>query len=179
MHPESSTLAFAHFAPGEEWRAIPGYEPCAASSAGRVRGMRGHVLKPWCAGSARQYFYVSLGAQRKAGVHVLVCEAFHGPRPSPLHEVAHEDGDSTNNAADNLRWALHQSNVDDQRRHGTLHPPCLRGEAHGRAKLTAETVARLRGRKFHYGEVVELAARHGVSASTIHRAASGRTWVDS
>ena len=39
-------------------------------------------------------------------VHILVCEAFHGPKPSGKNlSVDHEDRNRSNNRADNLRWA--------------------------------------------------------------------------
>jgi hypothetical protein len=179
MREDSSIPAFAHSCIGEEWRTIPEYDPYAVSSRGRVRGLRGHILRPWLAGGARQYLYVQLGTRRTAGVHVLVCEAFHGPRPAALHEVAHTDGDAANNAAANLRWVLHAENVSDQRRHGTLCTPVYQGERHPRAKLTEKVVASLRGRVFGYGEAKALAEQYGVSTSTIRRAAHGQSWVGS
>lgn len=135
-------------------------------------------VSSWPAGSARQYLYVQLGTRRKVGVHVLVCEAFHGPQPSPLHEVAHRDGRSANSATDNLRWALHRENVEDQRGHGTLHAPVYHGGDHPRAKLTPAIVSQLRVRKLVRGEAVTLAKRHGVHPSTILRAARGQNWPD-
>lgn len=38
-------------------------------------------------------------------VHRVVCEAFHGPEPFPNADVIHRDGDTLNNAENNLRWA--------------------------------------------------------------------------
>lgn len=38
-------------------------------------------------------------------VHVLVCTLFHGERPSSDYSVDHIDRDTSNNRADNLRWA--------------------------------------------------------------------------
>ena len=161
---------------GEEWRAIPACDPYAVSSLGRVRDRNGRILKTFSAGSTRQYEYVDLGTKRRASVHVLVAEAFHGPKPSPRHEVRHIDGNPRHNTPENLRWGLHAVNVDDQRRHGTLHAPVYHGSEHPRAKLTDEAVQSLRGCKFAYGEVASLAKQFGVSPSTIHRAATGRSW---
>ena len=98
-------------ATGGEWRPFPGdtrYEVC---SLGAVRNTRtGHVLKPWLAGYG--YWYVQLGAKGlKTGIHRLVALTFLGPPPSPLHEVAHSDGNRHNNAITNLRWATHAQNV--------------------------------------------------------------------
>lgn len=47
-------------------------------------------------------------------VHLLVCEAFHGPRPSKSHHAHHIDGDKVNNKASNLEW-------QHRKRHFALH----------------------------------------------------------
>lgn len=44
-----------------------------------------------------------LGMRPTRPVHVLVCVAFHGPRPAKA-DVRHCDGDKFNNAATNLTW---------------------------------------------------------------------------
>lgn len=44
-------------------------------------------------------------------VHVIVCTAFHGPKPSKLHEVGHEDDDRSNNHPNNLRWITRSENM--------------------------------------------------------------------
>ena len=36
--------------------------------------------------------------------HIVVCEVFHGPRPSLLHEAHHKDSNIKNNKADNVEW---------------------------------------------------------------------------
>jgi len=163
----------------EEWRDVLGFEAYYdVSSHGRVRRKEtGRILRPWIAGSG--YYYVELrgvNRRKRVTVHILVAEAFHGPRPSPRHEVAHWDGIATHNCADNLRWATHAENVHDQQRHGTLHTPIMRGADHPRAKLTAEDVICIReaycGRR---GQLTELARTHGVHSSTIRRAAVGST----
>lgn len=52
-------------------------------------------------------------------VHILVCEAFHGPRRLGL-EVAHNDGNRLNASATNLRWATRLANIADKWLHGTM-----------------------------------------------------------
>lgn len=56
--------------------------------------------------------------QKTYYIHGLVARAFHGPPPSPYHEVGHRDGDSFNNHVSNLRWVTRLENADDKRRHG-------------------------------------------------------------
>jgi hypothetical protein len=41
----------------------------------------------------------------KTSVHIAVCEAFHGPRPTKEHTVDHIDRIRHNNHSSNLRWA--------------------------------------------------------------------------
>jgi len=166
--------------PAEVWRDVAGCEESYdVSSHGRVRRKEtGRILRPWIA--AKSYHYVDLrgvNCRRKVGVHVLVAEAFHGPKPSPRHEVAHWDGLGTHNLIGNIRWATRAENVEDQRRHGTLHPPVFRGASHPRAKLRDQDVRNIRsvysGRR---GELTELAKFYGVSSRTVARAATGRMW---
>jgi hypothetical protein len=58
------------------------------------------------------------GKKRNFYVHLLVCEAFHGPRPSPMHEARHLNGDPTDNRAENLSWGTKSENAQDGIRHG-------------------------------------------------------------
>lgn len=165
----------------EQWRDVVGFEAdYEVSTFGSVRRKgTGHILRPWFA--AKRYHYVHLcagGRKKKVGVHVLVAEAFCGPKPSPVHEVAHWDGVATNNRVENIRWATHGENVEDQRRHGTLHTPVYHGASHPRAKLTDQVVLYIRyvysGRR---GQLTELALIYGVTRKTIKRAATGQGWT--
>jgi hypothetical protein len=114
----------------EQWKPVPGFEGAyEASSEGRVRSITrtvsdgstraGQVLRPCDNGAG--YGIVTLcagGVETTRTVHSLVAEAWLGPRPAG-HEVCHQDGDSSHNAASNLRWGSHASNMRDQVRHGT------------------------------------------------------------
>jgi hypothetical protein len=59
------------------------------------------------------------GKTRKMLIHREVCEAFHGPKPSPLHEVRHLNGDRSDNRPDNLSWGTRSENAKDRMSHGT------------------------------------------------------------
>ncbi len=58
------------------------------------------------------------GVRRTRPVHVLVCQAFHGPKPSG-QEVLHGDGNKANCDAGNLRWGTRRENNLDAVRHLT------------------------------------------------------------
>lgn len=104
---------------------------------------------------------------------MLVCEAFHGARPSPQHEVAHGDGTRSNNAAYNLRWATKIENAADRVIHGTQQ----RGETAPISKLTDEDVRAIR-RLHHgrYGDGIRLARQFGVSNTQITNIIKNRQW---
>jgi HNH endonuclease len=109
--------------PTERWRPSvePGY---AVSSLGRVMSLRpgkvGLIMRMWR--DDEGYEHVTLtrdNVNKRRSVHQLVAEAFLGSRPSPAHEVAHEDGKPWHNVATNLRWATEKENQRDRLRHGT------------------------------------------------------------
>lgn len=49
--------------------------------------------------------------------HILVCTAFHGPRPSPRHQVDHINRDRFDNRPENLRWVTPHENSMNSIRH--------------------------------------------------------------
>lgn len=119
-----------------EWRDIPGYEGhYQVSDDGQVKSLartyvtRGGVTKPIRERILRAavpprdpYPRVVLrdpaGHARTRKIHQLVASAFHGPSPFVSAHVCHNDGDSTNNHPDNLRWDTCSENGRDTVRHG-------------------------------------------------------------
>ncbi len=101
--------------PGEEWRPVVGFEEhYEISSEGRLRRTSrrcGSYAGRLVAGRGFQnggYPAVGLSVgnvQRMKRVHILVAEAFLGPRPSPRHIVHHKDHNPGNPRASNLQWA--------------------------------------------------------------------------
>lgn len=78
------------------------------------------------------------GFRRKWKLHNLICEVFHGPRPSKFHQVCHLDGDKLNNSAANLTWGTPKKNAE----HRNLHGRTSKGVRHG--KSVSAAVARSR-----------------------------------
>ncbi|TAL42380.1 MAG: hypothetical protein EPN91_08350 [Salinibacterium sp.] len=111
-----------------EWRPVVGFEGrYEVSSDGRVRTVS-HELKQ--SGTGRDYLAVSLGhgrgqgkAMKKVSVHRLVALAFHGPPPTPKHEVNHKDTNKKNNAANNLEWMTKSQNAKHAYANGCRSKP--------------------------------------------------------
>lgn len=113
----------------ERWVPVIGFEAdYEVSDRGRVRratpgrGARaGHVLSPHI--TRNGYQQVALRRDGKTFSRLvcqLVCESFHGPRPTGM-EVRHLNGQSADDRPENLAWGTHFENMQDVRRHGTHH----------------------------------------------------------
>lgn len=160
-----------------EYRTVPSWPRYLAGSDGTVVGPSGRNLCPYRlpSGYLQVLVYGDGTPRRTRRVHALICEAFHGPRPSSKHQVAHWDGDPSNNAASNLRWATAAENIGDKSRHGRVTRTS--GEINGQVKLTATQVSEIRSR--HWCQKVPqraLAAEYGVSQPTISNIITRKTW---
>jgi hypothetical protein len=102
----------------EEWRLSLIFG-CSISSLGRLRDDEtGAIKKP---DLSRKPPYVSYRVKGKNyRAHVLVCTAWHGPRPSPKHNALHRDDNGRNNVPDNLRWGTQKGNGADAIANGLL-----------------------------------------------------------
>lgn len=166
----------------EEWRTIPSFPKYEASSLGRVRRIGAAVplkASPTKRGYLRVCVYQRWRKPQVRHVHTLVCEAFHGPKPSWATECAHGDNRKGNNRPDNLRWATHDQNVAD----GTLLGPLV-GEDSPNAILTRRQVNEIRSRyaaaqgaqRVKRGTRQVLATEFGVSKRTIDAIIRGDNW---
>lgn len=111
------------------------------------------------------------GKMRKP--HRWMCEATHGPAPSPDHHAAHECGNGHGGCVNprHIVWKTPTDNARDRLKHGTVR------DDKGRPlrKLTHEQVTeilRLKGQKSH----VELGRMFGVSDSQIRKIHRGVSW---
>jgi len=162
---------------------IPGHDGYFAFEDGRIMGRKDHLLSPHT-NRATGYQSVGLyfnGQKVCRRVNVLVCLAFHGTKPTPLHDAAHNDGNKLNNRADNLRWATKRENQADRVVHGTT----CRGSRNGFSKLTERAVATIReayraalhGRaRVAPGFRQRLATQLGVNPSCISKVVAGESW---
>jgi hypothetical protein len=165
----------------EEWRPVSGFPWYEVSSFGMIRrtvsttcAKAGSLIAGRVGDRGYRYFNATANGKRKTlKFHRIVCEAFHGPQPSPRHVVAHNDGNRLNNRADNLRWATTRENHADRHEHGT-NPA---GSRNGRACLHEAQVQEIR-RLHGLGGVTigRLADLYEVYPTTVHKIIRRETW---
>jgi hypothetical protein len=149
---------------------FPGYE---VSPLGYVWGPRGFALK----GSSKigGYLSVSLRKDGKSNstlVHRIVALTFLGIPPSPNHQVAHNDGDPTNNHVDNLSWKTPVENCKDR----DLHGRTCRGDMHRDAVLTEEIVRNIRKDYAEGLRQKDIVEKYGVPTLVVSRCVRRVTW---
>ena len=130
-----------------EWRTIDGWPAYEVNDIGQVRTtqsgpgrVKGRILKPDIIKGG--YLRVTLSRDGQTTRHVinrLVCEAFHGPSPSILHEARHLDGNPQHNSKTNLAWGTHKENYQDRVRHGTT----LHGARNPNLRYSNDLVAKI------------------------------------
>ena len=174
----------------EVWKDIPEYEDeYQISSLGNVRslprvmsysngGQRryiGKILNPGLDSDGRLTVQLRKnGKGRSFRIYRLIMAAFVGPCPDNM-EVAHRDGDKTNNSISNLIYCTRKENMH----HKQLHNTQLRGEKQNGAILTEQAIKEIRARyvrrcKKNGGRA--LSKLYGVHATIISRVVSRTIW---
>jgi hypothetical protein len=133
----------------QSWRPV---KPTPTSS-----GHHTITVTDWVNGNRRRKSYL---------VHVLVLEAFVGPRPGQRIEGCHNNGDQSDNRLENLRWATRSENTIDSIRHGT----------HSATILTVGNVQDIRIRHEAGESIRELASCYAVKPACIENVINGRSW---
>ena len=173
------------------WKIIEEFPDYEVSDDGRIRtwrckerrwykpapGRRSEPVQLCCSTDPRGYKHTSL---RKPGnakpyqrlVHRLIAQTFL-PNPDGLPDVAHNDGNPSNNVVSNLRWSTHYDNQMDMRRHGTMQD----GEKCVTRKLSAAAALDIRQRAQKRGMGIVLAREYGVSRAVVSMIKNGNIWV--
>lgn len=108
----------------EIWKPVRGHDLLWVSNLGRIKsipykvpmpygGFRIRELKPTYGTKVqtdKTYWRMHVVFRRKTyRISPLVCEAFNGPRPKGM-VASHQDENSLNNKASNLKWATRKEN---------------------------------------------------------------------
>lgn len=160
----------------EEWRVIDEAPHYAVSDLGRVQRLTPSHKQAGIINGAPNHngylhctLYVDGGRRFTRKISRLVCEAFHGAKPTPCHQVRHLDGNKLNNRADNLAWGTQLENAADSKRHGSQ----VCGERVTLAKLTEDQVRYIRSCDKSNRTLGE---EFGVSFNTIYEIRRGNLW---
>ncbi len=168
------------------WEPVPGYEGLyEVHRIGKVRSLgfmtpagyrKGRVLKPAMSAGYPAVSLVKGGVKKTVRLHQIVCEAFHGPAPSPKHEVAHVDGVRGHVWARNLRWATSKENQKDKKLHGTS----MQGDKHHQTVIPDMLVPVI-ATEYVKGSSVyglkALAKKYGCSIQPIHSIVTGKRMI--
>lgn len=149
----------------DEFRAIPG-----------LQGMRiardGRICRDVPVSLDNGYWVVGIPKDWTRKVHHLVLETYVGPRPPGLLGC-HNDGNTSNNHVENLRWDTHKSNAQDRRKHGTQ----VEGTKDRRAKLTEFDIPHICNGYQAGCSAIDIARAYGVSDTTIRDILTFKDWV--
>lgn len=165
----------------EIWKTIPFAPDYMASDKGRVKRVKfspysrknGKPLKAPLDRYGYQKIHVFVNEKGvHTTVHACVCAAFHGPKPTPSHQVAHADGNRTNNHPDNLRWATPKENGEDAAKHGSL-----KGEKNPAAKITRRDAEAMRLMRYFGASTQQLIDFFGVKHSQVLRILKYQSWA--
>lgn len=142
------------------------------TSGGQVIGPMGKELKPWISNGYR--FVRALFPKTKSWkIARLVAETYiENPENKP--EVNHKDGDKLNDNRSNLEWSTRIENANHSYRIGLQK--ARRGDKSNFAKLTLNSVKRIRQRHKSGISYSSIALSYNVTYSTIRNIIIEKTW---
>jgi hypothetical protein len=135
---------------------------------------RGDDCLPWpFVRSANGYGQLRLKSGKKQVASRAVCEAAHGPPPTPQHVAAHSCGNGHLGCVNpsHISWKTLSANMADKIIHGTMSY----GERSGTAKLTASDVRKIRAMEQTHRKS-EIARLFSVSAFQVGKILRGESW---
>lgn len=158
-----------------EAREVPGYPRYRVGRDGTfysgIRAAEGLVRVKRLHLDKKGYWQVNIEG-KTLRAHMFVALAWVGPRPSPLHETRHLDGNPQHNDASNLLWGTRKENAADRARHGTI----IRGEQWPWARLSDEKVRQIRAEHDLGMGYRRLARKYGVCQARIRAVLSRKEW---
>lgn len=162
----------------EVWRIVPSVPTHMASNQGRVMQIPFVGKMPY--GGDKHYGgQPTYGNPGDAGrlqinvkgkvyrVHLMVCEAFNGPRPSPKHVCMHMDENNQNNKSSNLVWGTQKENLNA--------PGFIEYRKRSGPKTTLDE-DKARHIKYGSGSCADMGRLYGISPATVSNIRAGRSW---
>lgn len=175
MHNQRARSVMPDEGSTETWRPVVGFPDYEVSDQGRVRSWRRgkwpgraetpRMMRPLVTRGG----YPSVVIGERTLIHVLVLEAFAGPRPQGM-DACHNNGIKTDNRPENLRWDTRKENQADRRRHGTY----MGGDGHPLTKLSEAGVAEMRRLYASGVRQRELVRLFGMSPSVVCGIVNGK-----
>ena len=112
----------------EMWRPVGTHPHYEVSSHGRLRRIACNGITAaaprYNGGTVQKSGHIAVNLSpaplRRTHMHVLVAEAFLGPKPTPQSVVLHWDDVPANNHVENLRWGTRADNHKDAMRNGRM-----------------------------------------------------------
>lgn len=173
------SLCQCHLPRSESWHGVGSTNGrIEASSLGNIRRrMPDGLTRPLTPFAGTDgYLFVTLrqsdcGVQRRVNVAHLVAEAHLGPRPEGQY-VCHLDDRKTHNCSTNLVYGTARENTQHAKTNGRF--PL--GERHGRSKLSADQVRRLRAAHAAGQSKRSLAREYGIHEVAVTKIITRRSW---
>lgn len=161
-----------------EVKVVPSYPEYSASACGKIFRTRRKKLMATKVkiqnGYSSEYIRICINNKplnRK--VHRMVCEAWNGTPPTPLHtDVNHIDGNSLNNHYTNLEWATKSQN----QRHAVNTGLKGKGSELYNSQLTETEVHEICKGLTEGSRTIDLSKQYGVSKDIIRKLKAGDTY---
>lgn len=144
----------------------------SADTQGRIRGLRGNIMKSRKQNSGYQLLHICvLGTRKAITVHQFVWVFFGG---KDCNELNHIDGNKNNNAPTNIEETTRSGNSKHAYKLKLRTP--LHGTRSGRTILSDKDVLKMRELHSKGMLIKNVASKFGVAASTASYILNRRTW---
>lgn len=165
----------------EKWLPVVGYEDVyEVSDHGRIKRVlagpgtwAGRLLKPIArVDGYEQIMLRHEGRTRLSLLHIIVAEAFIGPREG--REVNHKNGIKNSNYIENLEYVTRQENVDHSI---NVLGRSNAGQCHGLSKFKPDEILQIRSRRDGGERLASIASDFNCSFQHVSDIANRRRWT--